>query len=172
MRCIYQIILAGLVLILLSSCSMSQYIKRNNRSTERWACRLCERNGSAFYLSTTYSYISYVWTDKREEIEVRRLVKGKVQKKWTIKGNWIINYDGKALEKANNELEERCPFELDGDLVGYFIRVNGSVYEYSHGISMDCMEQNVYDSEILNGILYVLLNSNYNLWKKNMGELP
>lgn len=159
---ICQITFVGLALFLLSSCATTHYsktahyFKKNYRETERWVHRLYKRNGNAFYITSTYSNFSYVWTYKEDEIEIRRLLEGKVQGRRTCKGNKLKQYDEKTLADAEKELEEKCPFELDGDYEGYIIQMNGKAYEYSSCSSVDCMRQNVYDSEFLNDIVYVI----------------
>ena len=158
---IFQLTFVGLVLLLLSSCtathySANRYFKKNHRATERWVHRLYKRNGNAFYINSTYSNYSYVWTYKDDGIEIRELVEGKVQGRRTCKGKRLKQYDEKALADAENELEEKCPCELDGDEEGYIIQVNGKAYEYSGVSSIDCMKENVYDSEFLNDFVYVM----------------
>ncbi len=156
MRKICLGILVVLAFSFLSSCSTMHVFKKNHRSTERWVNRLYRRNGNAFYMTSTYSTGSYVWTYKGDKIEIRKLNFGKVVEKQILETKGIGPYDEKSLKEAKKELEENCFYELDGDGVGYIIRVNGDAYRDDYPSEIDCMKQNVYGSAILNDISYVI----------------
>lgn len=156
MRKICLGILVMLAFSFLSSCSLTYVFKKNHRSTERLVNRLYRRNENAFYMTSTYSTYSYVWTYKGDKIEIRKLNFGKVVEKEILKTKGIGPYDEKSLKEAKKELEEKHPFVLDGDEVGYIIRVNDEAYRVDYAIDIDSMKQNVYGSAILNDILYVI----------------
>ena len=97
-----------------------------------------------------------MWTYKGDKIEIRKLNFGKVVEKQILETKGIGPYDEKSLKEANKELEENCFYELDGDEVGYIIRVNGDAYRDDYLSEIDCMKQNVYGSAILNDISCVI----------------
>lgn len=72
-------LLLPVVIFTLVSCSiMKNNIQKNNKFADKTISSFLEKNGNAFYITSTYSTASVVWTYNKNGIEINKLVKGKV----------------------------------------------------------------------------------------------
>lgn len=143
----------------LISCSTMQYnINRNNTLTKKQLNYFLQKNGNAFYLSSTYSTVSVVWTYNSNGIEIYKLTKGKVDKKETFSEKELKQYNELALKDIGKDLYQKCALELDGDNFGYRIDIDGKMQGKDFAIDINCLKKETYDSEILNKIVNDIKN--------------
>lgn len=152
------------VFLLLISCSTMQYnINKNNKFTERQTKYLLQKNGNAFYLSSTYALFSTIWTYCTDKIEVYKLAKGKVIKKETF---WIKNtmqFNAFVFNDIENELYQKCALNLDGDCFGFRIYKDGIICKENYPIDINCLQKETYESDFLNKIASDI--KTYKLWE-------
>lgn len=150
-------------LCLLVSCSVTNYvIKKNRYLTNKEVELLFQKNGNAFYLSSTYSYFSFVWSYNEDSVEILRLRKGIIKQKQVFKEKENIQYAGFSLEDIETELYQKCALELDGDEFGYIIDYNGKRFKADFAVNINCLKQQKYNSVFLNKIINDI--NYYNIW--------
>ena len=149
-----KIILFSILLILMSCSTMQYNINKNNKFTEKHISNLLQKNGNVFYLFSTYSTFSIVWTYNKNGIEIYRLAKGKVFRKEIFSEKEWIQDVKISVEDINNELYKTCSVVLDGDGFGFKINIDGIIHEDRFAIDIDCMKQQTYKSDFLNKIVY------------------
>ena len=132
---------------------MQYNINKNNKFTQKQLSYLLQKNGNAFYLSSSNATFSTVWTYNASEIEMYRLAKGKVFKKETFPEKEFIQYDLQSFQDAGNELYKKCAVVLDGDCFGFRINVDGKMYREDYPIDIDCLKKEIYQSAFLNKIV-------------------
>lgn len=154
-------LLSVTVLIYVSCSTMKNSIQKNRKYTEKIVSSLYEENGNVFYLQSSYSTFSTVWTYGKTQIEVYKISKGKIYNREKYNGT---NQTLKLVPTFNEihiELKE-CGYELDGDIFGFKI-INGSEVEQQDlPISIDCFTKLKYKSEFLNKIVKDI--NTYKLW--------
>lgn len=135
------------------SCSTMQHnIKRNQTLTQKQVNYYHQKNGNAFYLSSTYASFSVVWTYYTDRIEIYKLQKGKVNQKQVFPEKEWIKYAEVALEDIEKELYQKCALELDGDNFGFRIVIDGKTYNTDYAVDINCLKTDKYKSEFLNKI--------------------
>ena len=67
------LVAVAFVMSVLVSCSTMHYVKVNDKQTARQVTSFYQKNGNAFYLSSTYSTVSTVWTYEENSIVICRL---------------------------------------------------------------------------------------------------
>lgn len=150
-------------LCLLVSCSATNYvIKKNRYLTNKEVELLFQKNGNAFYLSSTYSYFSFVWSYNEDSVEIFRLRKGIIKQKQVFKEKENIQYAGFSLEDIETELYQKCALELDGDEFGYIIDYNGKRFKADFAVNINCLKQQKYNSVFLNKIINDI--NYYKMW--------
>ena len=167
MRKSYTIIVLFFVFSFLVSCSTMQYaIKRNQDLTAQQVDDFYQKNGNAFYLSSTYANFSVVWTYDEDRVEIYWLQKGKIERKQIINDNETIQYAEVSLEDIEKELYQRCAMELDGDMFGFMIEIDrkdGDMFGFmieidrkthnaDYAVDINCLKQGKYKSDFLNRI--------------------
>ena len=151
-------------LFILVACSTTnRAIKRNWRATEKTVQALCERNGNAFYATSTYSTFSFVWTYAGDSLEIYKLLKGKRQLKQVVPGVSLSLFSGKDIEDGMAELSDNSIMELDGDLVGFCVEMDGKRYEYTYPGNIDSLKQGQYESAFINRIVNDM--NSYGIWQ-------
>ena len=121
-----------LVLVSIASCSVMQ-IKRTQDLTERLVKSLYQKNGNAFYLSSTHASFSTVWTHTEDMVIVYRLQKGKRKQMLSFMEKGIVQFAKIDPEDIEKELYQKCALELDGDVFGFIIDVDGNMLSVSGG---------------------------------------
>ena len=153
MRKSYTIIVLCFVLSFLVSCSTMQYaIKRNQDLTAKQVDCFYQKNGNAFYLSSSYASFSVVWTYYEDRVEIYWLQKGKIERKQIINDNETIQYAEVSLEDIEKELYQRCAMELDGDMFGFMIEIDRKTHNADYAVDINCLKQGKYKSDFLNRI--------------------
>ena len=153
MRKSYTIIVLFFVFSFLVSCSTMQYnIKRNQDLTAKQVNYFYQKNGNAFYLSSTYANFSIVWTYDEDRVEIYRLQKGKIRQKQIIKDKEIIQYAEVSLEDIEKELYQKCALELDGDMFGFIIEIDRKTHNADYAVDINCLKQGKYKSDFLTAI--------------------
>lgn len=65
------------MLFFVSCSTMKQNISKNNKSTNKLTSSLLDKNGNVFYLNSTYTTFSTVWTYSKDKLEIYKLAKSK-----------------------------------------------------------------------------------------------
>jgi len=148
-----------LAFILLISCSgIKQNMNRNNKFTDSFFKSLSERNGNAFYIKSSYSTFSTVWSYYKGDIVIYYITNGKLQKKQKLDAT---NFLEKIAKKEVFELD-KC-LELDGDIIGYRVTINQQTYKEEFPIGINCFLNKKYESKFLNNLVKDIIN--YKLYK-------
>ncbi len=158
-----EIILLSIFLFSISCSTMRYNINQNNEFTEKQIINLFKKNGNVFYLSSTYTSFSTIWTYNFKEIEIYKLVKGKRNKKETISKKELIQYANIAFKDIEKELYQKCDLELDGDMFGFRVNINGKIYNKDFPIDINCLKKGTYKSDFLNKIVNDI--KIYNMWE-------
>ena len=156
------LLIVTLSLLLFLSCStIKSNIKKNDNKTDKWVNYLVEKNGNAFYVTSSYSTHSTVWSYVNDQIMIYRLASGKILKveKHTRKANFINEIP--SSNDINSVLRNRCGYELDGDIFGYKIKKREKFIELSFPVNIECLKNGKYDSVFLSEITGDI--TNYNL---------
>lgn len=153
-----------LVLVSIASCSVMQ-IKKTQDLTERLVKSLYQKNGNAFYLSSTHASFSTVWTHTEDMVIVYRLQKGKRKQMLSFMEKGIVQFAKIDPEDIEKELYQKCALELDGDVFGFIIDVDGNMLSEDYAIDIQCMKQSQYESEFLGTIKKDI--QEYKLWNIN-----
>lgn len=138
--------------VLISCSTTHSVIKKNRLLVNKETDYLYQKKGNAFYLSSTYSYYSIVWSYDKESIEIYKLQKGAMKQKQVFKEKEKIQYAGISLVDIEKELYQKCAFELDGVIFGFIIEVDGKRYNVDYAVDINCLKQQEYDSVFLNKI--------------------
>lgn len=140
------------VMVILSACSTIRFTfntKINTVRTTILANHLFKKNGNAFYLTTTWSPISVVWTYKGTKMEVFRLWRGSIRNKQSFVVDNITGYIDKGLEDAKEELYHTCPMCLDGDGFDYLILTDSGPYEAGYSLDIGDLKTVSFSSPFL-----------------------
>jgi len=138
-------------------------IKRNNNKTDKWVNYLVRKNGNAFYVTSTYSTYSTVWSYVNNQIMIYRITSGKILKEETYARNSNFINKLPSHKQLDKELFEKCGYELDGDFFGFKIKKDNSLIEENFSINLECIKNGKYNlfffSEISRDI------TAFNLWE-------
>ena len=164
-KCSIKIALLSVFLLSISCSTMRYNINKNNRFTEKQIINLLQKNGNVFYLSSTYATFSTVWTYNINGIEIYRLAKGKVNQKETFSEKELIQYEGVVFEDIEKELYQKCALELDGDMFGFRIDIDGKIHKEDYAVNINCLKKGTYKSDFLNKLVNDI--KAYNMWEIN-----
>ena len=164
-KCGIKIALFSVFLLSISCSTMRYHINKNNKFTEKQMINLLQKNGNAFYLSSTYATFSTVWTYNINGIEIYRLAKGKVNQKETFSETELTHYAKVAFEDIEKELYQKCALELDGDGFGFKIDIDGKIHKGNYPVDINCLKKGTYKSDFLNKIVTDI--KTYNMWEIN-----
>jgi uncharacterized protein YihD (DUF1040 family) len=120
-------------------------MNRNNNFTDDFFNKLSSENGNAFYIKSSYSTFSTVWSYQTGKIEIYNISNGKIQKEEKLDAE---NFIKKIPKKRVFELD-KC-MELDGDIMGYKVDLNNKLYKEDFPIGMNCFLNEKYESEFFN----------------------
>jgi len=141
-----KLIIIIITILLFSSCStMQNSIKKNNKFTNQMIESLFSDNKNVFYIKSSYSTFSKVWSYQNNKIEIYNLVKGKVDSKSLYEAN---NYLNQVPKKEIFEVD-KC-MQLDGEIVGYKISLDNIKYSEDLPVDMKCFLNQDYETEFLN----------------------
>lgn len=142
MRMRNSIIVLIFALFFLESCSTMHFaIRRNNNLTSRQVSHLYKENGNAFYLSSTYSSFSVVWTYDEDRIEIYRIKKGRIKEKQVYCGKEMISFSGVDIKDIENAIYQNFALELDGDAFGFIIRIGSETCKENFAIDINSLKQ-------------------------------
>lgn len=161
-------LLLPVVIFTLVSCSiMKNNIQKNNKFADKTISSFLEKNGKAFYITSTYSTASVVWTYNKNGIEINKLVKGKVVRKefFPVKETW--QFDAFAFRDIETELYQNCGLELDGDLFGFSLYADNTIRKEDFAVDIGCLKTKTYQSGFLNKVVedinaYMMWDVKYN----------
>ena len=163
MKTIYAVIVISLVVFFSISCSSLHYsIKRNQKYTKKLAVDLYNKNGNAFYLYSTYSTFSTVWSYNDETVELYRLQKGFVRQKQLYKEKGIKQYTKVCMDDIEKEICKQCVLELDGDYLGFVIESDGIMHNHCFSVDLDCLKKGKFQSNFLNTLFNDIII--YKMW--------
>lgn len=164
MRKSYTIIFLLFIFSFLESCSTMQYnIKANRDLTAKQLNYFYQKNGNAFYLSSSSTNFSIIWTYYEGKVEIYRLQKGKISQRQIFQEKEIIQYADISLEDIEKELYQKCALELDGDTFGIIIEIDHKTHNADYAVDINCLKQGKYKSDFLNKITNDI--KNYKMWK-------
>jgi hypothetical protein len=131
---------------------MEYNIRKNHKFTDKMISSLLQKNGNTFYLNSTYTTFSRIWTYTENTFEIYKLANGKVYEKTTYSDNGFSNIGMPESKEIDLEIEE-CKYELDGDFFGYRIKTGSEIKQQDLLISIECFTKKKYKSEFLSKIV-------------------
>lgn len=132
------------------SCSTVHQINSNNKATSRIVSSLLEDNGNVYYLQSTYSKSSVIWTYREDGIEIYRLHSGKLSSQKHLKTN---DYNTLLLNMEDfAELDDYL--ELDGDILG----VQNRRMKQEYPVCFDCILKGSLNSKKLNSLIQDIIS--------------
>ena len=147
------LLLLPVVILFFATCStMMQNISKNDKSTDRLTSSLLDKNGNVFYLISTYSTISTVWTYRKSSIDIYKLVNGKISRQSTFPDIGFSQYEIPNLKELDIEIKE-CGYELDGDVFGFRIKRVSEIEQQDLPINIKCFTKLKYKSAFLNKVV-------------------
>ena len=150
-------------LSLFVSCSTMHYIKVNHNHTERLLNSFYQKNENAFYLSSTYSNFSTVWTYEEDRAVVYRLQNGRIRQKLSFNGIEPFQFGSLIPENLEKELYQDCPMVLDGDMFGFIIDIDHIRHKDDYPVDISCMKRGNYDSVVIMRLVNDI--KSYHLWE-------
>ena len=145
------------------SYSTMHYIKVNHNHTERLLNSFYQKNGNAFYLSSTYSNFSTVWTYEEDRAVVYRLQNGRIRQKLSFNGIEPFQFGSLIPENLEKELYQDCPMVLDGDMFGFIIDIDHIRHKDDYPVDISCMKRGNYDSVVIMRLVNDI--KSYHLWE-------
>lgn len=141
-----------------SSCStMKQSITKNQKNTNKNITNLLKNNDNVFYLYSTYSTFSTVWTYRNDSIEIYRLAKGKLTSKEIYKNKGIKSFQIPSIKDLNSDIDI-CGLVLDGDIIGFHFDKNHNQIT----TDIKCFKTQKYQSDFLNKLVEDI--NTYKMW--------
>ncbi len=144
---------------------MKQKIIENKNYTDNFVNKLFKENGNVFYISSSHSSFSRVWTYTSSDILIYYL---ECNKSILNKRVEVVNF----LEKVPKDtfFETDVCLELDGELIGYKILQKGKLHEVELPISVNCLKNQNFKIEFLNNLVTHI--NDYGIWNVNQQTLP
>lgn len=143
------VILLCAVLIFLDSCTSIRWrILRNDKFTDKMISKTLADSGNVFYIRSTSSTFSTIWTYVGGNLELYRLANGKVRQKEVYLREPITKYVIPSVEELYNEMNE-CGYALDGDILGFKLRVDGRIIAFDIPVEIECFIDIDYESLFL-----------------------
>jgi hypothetical protein len=162
MKNILIILIVSFVTIFTSCSTMKQSIVKNKRLTEKKATFLLNSNGNVFYLYSTYSTFSTVWSYRNDTIEIYRLAKGKLINKEEYKNAGITSFKKPSIKDLDSDIN-KCGIVLDGDIFGFEFNKNTPPNLYNQiTTDLECFKTQKYQSQFLNKLVEDV--NTYKLW--------
>lgn len=162
MKHTFKIMIIGFVIIFTSCATMKHSIMKNQKYTNKYIINLLNNNDNVFYLYSTYSTFSTVWTYRNDSIEIYRLAKGKLKNKEMYKNAGIKSFQMPSIKDLNIDID-KCGLVLDGDILGFEFDKNNP--EKSHSqitTDMECFKTQKYKSDFLNKLIEDI--NTYKMW--------
>lgn len=153
MRYTFKIVIIGFVTMFTSCSTMKQAISKNQKNTNKYITNLLKNNDNVFYLYSTYSTFSTVWTYRSDSIEIYRLAKGKLISKEIYKNTGIKSFQIPTIKDLNSDID-KCGLVLDGDIIGFEFDKNKPEKNHNQ-ITTDikCFKAQKYKSDFLNKLV-------------------
>lgn len=159
--------LVCLTIILLTSCGIQRAIKRNEKSTEKAIANFYEKYENVFYLKSTNSTFSTVWSYREQSLIVSKIERGKI-----LESKIFANLNSKDLilpSQMEIELDlKKCGYELDGDIIGYKIQQEGIISENSFPVSIECLKKENFQTSFFSKLSNDI--KNYKMWDVVYGK--
>lgn len=107
----------------------SSKIKKTHKFAELLSKKLLKRNGNAFYATSSYANVAYLWTYNEDKIYVYHLHVNKIQEVLFHTISWDYNKVWENMDplQISNELIDSCGITLDGDYIKYQIKGSGGI---------------------------------------------
>lgn len=142
-----KVILLFLALTCFMSCSMTKFkIQKNDRATEKAIASFFKTNGNAFFLRSTYSTKSTVWSYEKGYVLIKRLENGKEEFFKEVSSFAWYSY---ANENEVKLSEFNGCVELDGDLFGFKFKDDKNIRTEDYPVNIACMVGKKYESEFI-----------------------
>lgn len=148
-----------------TSCSTCVPIVNNRINSIRTTSltrSLHKKNGNAFYLDTTWSPYSVVWSYGKGSISIFKVKKGVVRKKQVYSNEGIMQYINCIEDNLEKELESVCGFWLDGDGFGFIITIDSLSYKANYPVEIESFKKGTFNSSFLNKIRNDIIE--YQMW--------
>jgi hypothetical protein len=150
MKATLKLTLASIVILFISCSTMKHNIKNNSKATDKTISSLLEKNGNVFYLNSTHSTFSTVWTYNKDKIEIYTLANGKISLQQEYSTTRIDNIN--QISKGELFELDQC-IELDGDGFGYRIKRGLEIEQQDLPIGIECFARLKYKSDFLNKVV-------------------
>ena len=148
------------------SCGSNQAIRRNNRFTQKFTNRVLKERGNVFYLSTTYSKFSKVWTYTPNSIIIYTLKGGRVKERLVVSDSDLGNINEIPLPLIDDSevyYNNDCPLVIDGDVFGYDIKQFNKVEKQALAINInECLLNKKFKNDFFNKVINDIIS--YKLW--------
>lgn len=148
------------LLTLFTSCStVKNNIDKNHKKTLNKVNLLLKENGNAFYIKSTYSSMSTVWTYREDKIYIYKLKNSRLlyQQEYTTQNISVLLCN----LKCETEEPDNC-FMLDGDMFGYRIKQNLEIEKQDFAIDIKCFTTSKYKTKFLTKIIEDI--NTYKIW--------
>ncbi|KIX21279.1 hypothetical protein SY27_11070 [Flavobacterium sp. 316] len=147
-----KIILSCVIILIMSnSCSsIKSKIANNNKSTMSLLDKLYLENNNSFYIKSSYTTVSKVWSYHNDTITIFKLKEGKVYEEQNFSSKQLSD---KIIVNKNDLFElDKC-IELDGDIFGIRIKQSDQEILENLPMSIECFVKNQYKSDFFNSIV-------------------
>lgn len=162
MKTIYNYILIVFSICIITSCmSTQQYITKNKKATEIKTNTLFKKNGNAFYIYSTHSSSSVIWSYRDTMIEIYKLNKGRVFKELIISHDNLIT-NNISFSNLEDDIYNNCALQLDGDVIGLRLHYEGKEYNERFPVDINCLKDKKYGIDLLNIIIGDI--NKYDMW--------
>lgn len=142
------------------SCSTTKFkVKSNNKATDKAITSFLIENENAFYLRSTYSTESTVWSYTKEYILIKRIVNGKEELKKEPTSFELEKYF-QSIGEIKFEFDD-C-MELDGDLFGFQFTKYDNLEEGIFPVNINCIIKKSYVVESANNLMNEI--NRFKLW--------
>lgn len=151
------------ILLLFESCSSTKYyMNKNKHITVKQINKIYKQNGNVYYLYSTYSNNSNIWTYSENRMIIYLLKNGRINNKQVFYGINAIDCPQLSINELRKDLYSKCALELDGDCFGFMISVAGDKREASFYVGINCLKHVEFESCLLNRIVGDI--NKYGLW--------
>jgi hypothetical protein len=147
-----KIILSSvIILVMFNSCSsIKSKIANNNKFTMSLLDKLYLENNNSFYIKSSYTTVSKVWSYHNDTITIFKLKDGKVYEEQNFSSKWLS--DKTILDKNDLFELDKC-MELDGDIFGIRIKQSNQEILENLPINIGCFVKDQYKSDFFNSIV-------------------
>lgn len=168
MKIIYNYILIVFSICIITSCMSTQhYIKKNKKVTEVKTNTLFKKNGNVFYIYSTHSSYSVIWSYRDTMIEIYKLNKGRVYKELIITQDNLIK-NNISFSNIEDDIYNNCALQLDGDVLGLGFHSKGKEFHERFPVDINCLKDKKHETNLLNIIVSDI--TKYDMWNYDFEE--